>query len=148
MTSLDIRPVQPLDYDSWLVLWQGYLDFYQHPLPPEVTELTWARFLNPAEPMFALVAQRDDRLLGMATYVLHRSTWAATTYCYLEDLYVLPEARGAGIGRALIEAVRQQARTAQCGRFYWHTHHSNRQAQRLYDSLAENAGFLQYRMPL
>jgi len=49
-------------------------------------------------------------LIGFAHYLLHRSTWAQVCYCYLEDLFVEPSARGSGAGRALIAAVEAAAR--------------------------------------
>lgn len=53
--------------------------------------------------------------------------------------------RGKGVGRMLIEAVYDKARAAGAARVYWHTHSTNATARRLYDSLAENSGFIVYR---
>jgi len=62
----------------------GYLTFYRASLASEVTDATWQRFFDPLEALGA-VAERDGRLIGLAHYLLHRSTWSATCYCYLED---------------------------------------------------------------
>jgi GNAT superfamily N-acetyltransferase len=77
--------------------------------------------------------------------VLHPATWATTDYCYLEDLFTAPAARGKGVGRALIEAVYARADQLQCARVYWLTHETNTTARALYDKLARHAGFIQYR---
>ena len=147
-----IRGIRREDFDAWLPLWDGYNSFYGREgptaLPRSVTELTWARFFDPAEPMHALVAQRDAPLVGLAHYLFHRSTIHAEPVCYLQDLFTAAPERGSGIGRALIEAVAQQARAAGAARLYWLTHESNATARALYDKLARRSGFIVYRREL
>ena len=145
---VDVRALRPDDRDAWQPLWMGYLSFYKATLAPEVTEATWRRFFDPLEGLGAVVAERDRQLIGFAHYLLHRSTWAPTCYCYLEDLFVETAARGSGAGRALIAAVEQVARQAGANRLYWVTDESNHTAQQLYDQVAERAGVVQYRKPL
>ena len=65
--------------------------------------------------------------------------------CYLQDLFTVAEARGGGVGRALIEGVYDAARKAGSSRVYWQTHETNTVAMRLYDQVAEKSGFLVYR---
>lgn len=148
-TLYSIRPAQPGDYEGWKVLWDGYNAFYgrhgEQALPLEVTLTTWARFLDPAEPMHALVAVRKGKVLGIAHYVFHRSTIQVPPTCYMQDLFTEAEARGLGIGRALIEAVYDAARAAGSPRVYWHTQATNATARRLYDQVAEGLGFMVYR---
>ena len=98
--------------------------------------------------MFALGGYIDGRLLGIAHYLFHRSTWAHNRYCYLEDLFVAEEARGRGVGRALIEEVYRKAQAAGASRVYWLTQSSNTPARALYDKVADNLGFIQYRKVL
>ena len=149
---LIIRPVAPGDYDQWLPLWLGYNEFYGRSgataLPDEITRTTWARFFDPAEPVFAQVAERDGQLLGLVHYLHHRSTTAIAPICYLNDLFTTEAARGQGVGRALIEAVYDAARKAGQSRVYWLTHETNRTARMLYDQVADNSGFIVYRKPL
>jgi len=109
---------------------------------------SWTRFHDPDEPIFALGGYLDGRLMGFAHYLFHRSTWAHQRYCYLEDLFVAEAARGHGLGRALIEAVYAKAAAADASRVYWLTHSSNAQARALYDQVADNLGFIQYRKVL
>lgn len=143
--NLTVRSVRPEDETRWRALWAGYLAFYKTSLAPEVTDLTWRRLLDDAEPVHCLVAESGGDVLGIVNYVFHRATWTATSYCYLEDLFTDPAVRGKGVGRALIEAVYAQAQRAGATRVYWLTHESNTAARLLYDSVAENAGFIQYR---
>lgn len=145
---LSVRPVTEADRAEWDPLWQGYLTFYEAALPPEVTDVTWKRFLDPVESLHALVAEIDGHLVGLAHYLLHRSTWSPECYCYLEDLFVSPVVRGHGIGRALIGAVEAAALDANASRLYWLTHETNTQAQELYNKLAERTRFVHYRKKL
>ncbi len=148
MGDIIVRPARPGDRAAWEPLWQGYLTFYKSSLPAEVTDATWQRFFDPIEPLHALVAERDGRLVGLTHYLLHRSTWAPVCYCYLEDLFVDPSLRGGGVGRRLITAVESEARAAGASRLYWMTHETNETAQRLYDKVADRPGFVQYRKKL
>ncbi|MGE0596651.1 MAG: N-acetyltransferase family protein [Hyphomonadaceae bacterium] len=142
---ITIRDIRPEDRPAWSTLWAGYLNFYETALPDEITDLTYRRFLDPAEPVFAFVAEADGRLLGFVHFIFHRGTWAKHDFCYLEDLFTAPDARGKGVGRALIEAVYARAADNQCDRVYWLTHESNLGARKLYDQVADNGGFIQYR---
>jgi GNAT superfamily N-acetyltransferase len=142
---LVLRDLAAADRAQWAPLWAGYLAFYKATLPAAVTDTTFARLLDPAEPMFCLVAERDGALIGIVHCVLHRATWTDSFYCYLEDLFVAPKARGSGAGRALIEAVYARADAHGWARVYWLTHETNAAARALYDRVATNAGFIQYR---
>jgi GNAT superfamily N-acetyltransferase len=142
---LKIRSIEPSDRRAWDPLWAGYLTFYGVPdLPQNVTEHTWRRFFDPAEPLKGLVADDAGDLIGFAHYLFHASTWALTDYCYLEDLFTAEQARGRGVGRALIEAVADRARGHGSDKLYWMTQETNLVGQRLYDKVGRRAGFIQY----
>ena len=143
--SITIRLLAPADRAQWEPLWQGYQTFYKVSIPAAVTEESWRRFFDVAEPVHALGAFEGERLLGITHYLFHRSTWLSTVSCYLQDLFVLPETRGKGIGRQLIEAVYAAADKAQAGRVYWLTHETNYPGRALYDQVGKNYGFIQYR---
>ncbi len=143
--SLIIRSASPLDYEQWLPLWEGYNTFYRRKVAMEVTRMTWSRFFDAYEPMHAVVAERDGKLLGLVHYLFHRNTAMLGPTCYLQDLYTVSEVRGQGIGRALIEAVYERAQAAGSPRVYWMTQESNTVARKLYDKVAEQSGFIQYR---
>jgi GNAT superfamily N-acetyltransferase len=150
--KLLIRDPAASDFEQWLPLWDGYNAFYGRvgstALAPEITRTTWARFFDADEPVNALVAERDGRLLGLVHYIFHRSTTMLRPTCYLQDLFTSADARGQGVGRALIEAVYARARAAGSTRVYWQTHETNLTARRLYDALAERSGFIVYRKDL
>ncbi len=148
MSQIEIRPVNAADHAAWLPLWQGYLHFYESELPTAITASTWQRFLDPAEPTHAALAWRDGRAVGLVQWIFHRSNWSQTNSCYLQDLFVSPEVRGAGAGRQLIEHVYAQARNAGSTRVHWLTHESNHTAMQLYDRIAQRSGFVQYTQSL
>ena len=146
MAKIRVRPLSVSDRPAWDRLWAGYLAFYESALDPAVSETTWARLLDPAFTVFGLVAVDDAGApIGLTHYVLHPATWAVSPYCYLEDLFVDPQARAGGVGRALIEAVYAAADAACASRVYWLTHETNAAARVLYDRVAKNSGFIQYR---
>ena len=143
--NIEIRPVGADERADWEPLWQGYLTFYKATLPQVATDTAWARFHDAAEPMFLLGAYVDGKLTGIVQYLYHRSTWTPGNYCYLQDLFVSDTARGLGLGRQLIEAVYAAAKAAGCSRVHWLTQNDNATARILYDKIADNSGFMQYR---
>jgi GNAT superfamily N-acetyltransferase len=143
--DIDVRVLAPTDHPTWLPLWEGYQAFYKTCIPIEVTERTWSRFHDPAVPMVALGAFVDGALVGIVHYLFHFSCWTSGPYCYLQDLFAIPEMRGRGVGRALIEAVYAAAREQGASRVYWLTHETNTDAMQLYDKIADRSGFVQYR---
>ena len=144
-----IRPVTRADFDQWLPLWKGYNAFYKRvgpaAVPMEVTQTTWARFFDGYEPMHALVAESEGKLLGLVHYLYHRTTTAISPNCYLQDLFTTEASRGKGVGRALIEGVYTRAQAAGSGRVYWLTHETNHTAMKLYDKIGDLSGFVVYR---
>lgn len=145
---MQIRLARPDEMEQWLPLWKGYQNFYKTNISEEVTLKTWRRFMDPAEPMHCAVAELNGHLVGMVHYLYHRSCWTSGDYCYLQDLFALPEVRGTGVGRALIEHVYAQAEAAGASRVWWLTHETNTHAMQLYDRIADKSGFVQYRKML
>jgi GNAT superfamily N-acetyltransferase len=145
MQSVEIKAIENYDFDLWLPLWKGYQRFYDVDIPESVTLRTWARFLDPAEPMHAALAMVGGKALGLVHSIYHRSTWETGDYCYLQDLFVADQARGGGIGRALIEHVYADAKRRGASRVHWLTHEANHGAMQLYDCIADRSEFIQYR---
>lgn len=144
-----VRFVTRVDYAEWLPLWEGYNKFYGRfghtALPDEITHTTWSRFFDAYEPVFAMVAEERGHLVGLVHYLFHRSTISIAPNCYLQDLFTTESTRGKGVGRALINAVYEQAKLAGLSRVYWQTHETNETAMKLYDKVAERSGFIVYR---
>jgi len=145
--SVRVRRLEAKDQAEWLRLFGGYIEFYKATVPNDVIESTWQRLLEgPADFHIALVAvDGQDKPVGLAHVLFHRSTWSPTHYCYLEDLFVDPAQRLKGVGRALIEATYREADARNCTRTYWATQEFNYRARTLYDTVATKSMFVQYR---
>lgn len=143
-TTCIIRAALPSDEPAWRALWQGYCDFYGARLADEVTRRTWTRILDPDSQVMCVVAEVDGRVCGFANCVVHENTWETQAVCYLEDLYVAPEARGQGIGNALLEWLRNAMRAEGWARLYWVTKADNAEARRLYDRFTTADDFVRY----
>jgi GNAT superfamily N-acetyltransferase len=143
---LVVRPLEKSDHAEWRRLWTGYLTFYESTVPEEVYASTWKRLFEPGEfEPRGWLAVLDGRPVGLVHALLHRTCWSVANNCYLQDLFADPEARGQGIGRALIERVYRWADEVGAARVYWMTHETNKTAQLLYDRIAKRSGFIQYR---
>ena len=146
--NIEIRPISAADQTVWLPLWQGYQRFYKAEIAEATSAVTWQRFLDPAEPMHATLAWHNGRAVGLVHYIFHRSCWTTGDYCYLQDLFVTDDLRGAGIGRQLIEHVYAQTHAPGASRVHWLTHESNSDAMQLHERISERSGFVQYRQLL
>ncbi len=76
--------------------------------------------------------------------VFHPSTWSAVGYCYIEDLYVSPQARGHKVSEKLFEQAYRLAETRGSDRVYWMTQEYNAPARSLYDKIGRRSSFIVY----
>lgn len=146
--SVTIRTGTPADRADFLRLWQGFTDGYDLTLPDGVTDFTWTRMMDPANPMTLRLACLDGVPQGFAIHQHHPSTWVMGDDGYLEDLFVAEAARGKGLGAALIEDLIAIGRAKGWRRIYWLTEITNSTARRLYDRYCDNDGHIRYRMTL
>ncbi|WP_049871253.1 GNAT family N-acetyltransferase [Ramlibacter tataouinensis] len=144
MSPLQIRSALPSDEAAWLRLWQGYCVSCGVSLAPEVSQRTWKRILDPDSAVMCIVAEVDGQVYGFANCVVHENTWEAQPVCHLEDLFVLPSARGHGIGAALIEWLRNAMRAEGWAQLYWTAPPDDTAARALYDRFAQADGFVRY----
>ena len=140
-----IRPLSPSDHAAWRPLWTAYLAFYDTTLPDAVIDTSFARLTDPGVTDYhGLVAEAGGELLGITHYLYHRHGWKIEPVCYLQDLFTAPEARGRGVGEALIRAVYAAADAAGAPAVYWMTQEDNATARRLYDRIATLTPFRKY----
>lgn len=142
------RNITPEDKKNWQSLWSSYLDFYDVSLSEEVSTNVWNRLLDIHDPLQGLVCETDGKVIGFTHYFFHGTTWHATSYCYLEDLFVDPSVRSKGAGRALIAAVKKAAQQKGAAKLYWHTDKQNQTAQALYNKVAKLTDFIRYDIAL
>jgi len=143
--AITIRPPEPQDEKAWRALWTAYLAFYETDVPDAVKDETFRRLCDPARPeQEARVAVVDDQLVGLVHFIFHPHNWRLDPVCYLQDLFTAPEARGQGVGRALIEAVYAAADARGAPSVYWLTQDFNHTARRLYERVGHLTPFIKY----
>lgn len=142
-----IAPIRQEDRAEWLALWNGYLAFYETSLDGETSASTFERLIDPRSGVHGVLARNDaGAAVGLVHWLTHPATWTTTDYCYLEDLFVAPEARGSGTGRALIAHVRAWAERNGSAKVYWLTAEANSTARALYDRVADRTGMIHYQI--
>ena len=143
-----VRAAGPDDEAGWRTLWAGYQAHYGLTLPETVTIHTWARVQAPDNPLGLRLACADAKILGFALFHLHESTWVTGQDCYLEDLFVTPDARGRGAATMLMDDLIALGRLEGWRRLHWQVEQNNAPARRLYDRYTSADGHIRYRMPL
>ena len=133
--SIIIRPIILSDKARWLELFKEYVIFYKSKVSDEQFDLTWQRIHSDFN-MYGLIAELDGQIVGITHYIFRPSTWEVEDFCYLEDLFVDPKVRGAGVGRALISELEKIAIAKGSKRLYWTTAPDNEVARKLYDKVA------------
>ena len=140
-----MRRLEQRDRERWLELWAAYLRFYREEVSDEATAFTFERLSDGRDGLLGLIAtDAEDRPIGLAHLVFHPNTWSVEGYCYLEDLYVDPAARGGRVSRALFDAVFAAARERGAVKTYWHTQAFNGAARSLYDTVGKLTSLVMY----
>jgi ribosomal protein S18 acetylase RimI-like enzyme len=145
-----IRPATRDDLGALLALIADYQRFYAGSArDDDHNERFFARFLAPSDVGMLLVASAGDDLAGYACLYWTFSSVTATDVVLLNDLYVRPEIRGAGVGEALVAAAVVVAGERGASHVRWSTMVDNRRAQRLYERLgAERSAWFKYEIAL
>lgn len=146
-----VRRVRIDERAEWEKLWFAYLTFYKTELAGPLTDLLWQRIHDCQHETRCYVIENlsTPGLVGLAHYFPHTDTWAALPVVYLNDLFVHPDCRGSGLGRALINQVIEDGKENGWGEIYWHTAEKNNEARILYDKVTGGAdGYVSYRMDI
>jgi ribosomal protein S18 acetylase RimI-like enzyme len=140
-----IRPARADDEQDWLALWKDFSVNGPEPCAPGAAAAAWRRVTDPSDPMKCIVAaDSEDGVVGFVLYVTHAYSWSTRLICYLLDLYVRPESRQQGLGRALIDAIAEIGRKEGWLKIYWMTQADNAVAHALYDKVAERSPLVRY----
>jgi GNAT superfamily N-acetyltransferase len=147
--GIQVGPVREDEFETLLPLIAAYQRFYEvEDIDDERNRAFFRRFLAPSQDG-ELLAARDESgaILGYACLYWHFSSLVAAETVLMNDLFVTAEARGRGIGRALIEASRTVARRRGAAWLEWATAPDNHTAQRLYDSMTSaKSTWLEYEL--
>lgn len=143
--TITIRPLAPADRPDWDVLYQGYADHYQVAQTPSMRDTVFGWLMDETHECSGLVAQNDvGRIVGLTHYRPFASPLRAITNCFLDDLFVAPDARGTGAAEALIEGVTDVARANGWGVVRWITADDNYRGRGVYDKLATRTMWVTY----
>ena len=149
MMAARIRDPEARDRERWIDMFASLVATGPEPCAPDAPAFVWECVRHPGQPMKLLIAaDPQDRAIGFALYLTHPYSWSRRPVAYLLDLYVEPEARGAGLGRALIERLAEIGREAGWMKIYWMTQADNEKAHALYGKLAERSALVRYDMHL
>lgn len=148
--ELEIGPLTPEQLEELLPLIAAYQRFYRiEDVDTDRNRAFFRRFVAPSEDGMILTARRRGGLLGYATLYWTFSSTQAVETVLMNDLFVVEEARGAGVGRALIEASAAVGRERGAHHMEWATEPGNRTARRLYDTTgAERSEWVAYDLKL
>ena len=140
MPSILVRPATPADApDIWrFVRLLAQYEHLEHTMKASPADLAEALF-GPAPRVFADMAQADGRPVGFSLWFYNFSTFAGRAGLYVEDLFVLPEARGQGAGRALLARLAQRCLEEGLARLDWAVLDWNAPALAFYESLGAEA---------
>jgi GNAT superfamily N-acetyltransferase len=145
-----IEPVAEAQLEQLLPLVAAYQRFYEvDDIDEERNRAFFTRFVAPSDDGVLLAAWRDEQLLGYACLYWHFTSLVPAETVLMNDLFVVTEARGQGVGRALIEASAAAARHRGAHHLEWATAPSNETAQRLYDATgATPSTWIEYELDL
>ncbi len=145
--SVTIRPITAADRAEWESLFQGYATFYKVEQTAEMRETVFGWLMDESHTTNCFVAESPDgTLIGFTHYRPFTSQLRAITNCFLDDLFVAPQARGAGAAEALIRAVGDEARAQGWGVVRWITADDNYRGRGVYDKLATRTMWISYDM--
>ncbi len=134
MANVRISFVTENDKAQWRVLFDGYADFYSVPMDDATAERVWAWLLDPGHVLEGLVARDEGgAIVGLAHVRACPRPLGGCDIGFLDDLYVLPEARGSGAADALFEALRALAAERGWPALRWITQHFNERGRAFYD---------------
>lgn len=134
MKTVGVRPIEKKDLEDLLPLVAGYQRFYRAEPNVESNRIFFAQFIDPSDKGLLLGGWVNRELVGFATLYWFFSSTKAAPSVLMNDLFVRVDARGAGIGKRLIERAVVEARRRKAAHLEWYTSPDNSVAQRLYDS--------------
>lgn len=144
--TVNIRPIADGDFFNWIGLFEGYTTFYKQEFTDQKALIVWSWISDKDHETFGFVAERDGELVGLIHLREFARPLAASRGLFVDDLYVVDEVRGSGIGSALLDTAKQYAHENNLSVVRWITAPDNEVAQVLYDKVATKTEWLTYDM--
>lgn len=139
-----VRPVREVDEPRWRELFRGYREFYDLPESEDVVTRVWEWLHDPDHEVRGLIAEVEGDVIGIAHFRQFARPSTGTIGIWLDDLFSIPDARGSGAGRALIQRVAEIAGEEECSVIRGITASDNHQAQALYDKVGTRTNWVTY----
>ena len=140
MSAIHIRPAERRDIGTIMQFIRDLADYEKalHEVLASEVDLEQILFGEDSR-VEALICEIDGQAAGFAVYFFNFSTWLGKLGLFLEDLYVAPEQRGSGAGKALLKQLARIAVAGDCGRFEWNVLDWNTPAIEFYESFGAQA---------
>ncbi|MEO8242714.1 MAG: GNAT family N-acetyltransferase [bacterium] len=147
--AVSVRPLSTADRAVWEELFDDYAAFYKTTVDSAAKAQVWTWIFAESPDFFCdLAVDGSGQVVGMTQYQLMHRSLSGQKVCYMSDLYVRPEIRGGGTGRALIDHVIGFARARGISNVRWLTQEFNYAGRRLYDSYRPKSDFILYSVPV
>lgn len=143
-TDLIVRPTTAADEAAWRALYRGYREFYRVEPNEQALDTVWGWIHDPQHETRGLVAELDGKLLGLAHYRTFARPLSASHGLFLDDLFTSADARGKGVGSALLTRLAEIARDEQATVVRWITADDNATARSLYDKVSKQTPWVTY----
>ncbi len=149
MSAITVAPARPDDKEAWRPLFEGYRQFYRQPDDSAVAETVWAWIMDPAHPTACILARDGEgAVVGLAHYRELPRPLSGTSAGFLDDLYVVPTARGSDAAEALVGAVAEEGRRRGWSWLRWFTAEDNYRARGFYDRVAQLSAWKTYQLDI
>lgn len=146
---MKIRPLEKADRSIWEQFFNEYAQFYKTTVPEGGHQRVWDWIFDENNNFWCdLIVDDNGKPFGFTQYQLMHRSLSGAMVCYLSDLYVRPETRGTGAGRALIDHVIGFAKDRGLSNVRWLTQDFNYVGRRLYDTYAAKSDFILYSVPV
>ncbi|MGE0007371.1 MAG: N-acetyltransferase family protein [Parvibaculaceae bacterium] len=143
--SIRVAPARPADKEAWLRLWQAWQSHMSGAVPVDVTDRTWRRAQENGGGLTILIGfTPEGEAVGFATVSLTFFAWTGADIAFLQDLFVLDEARGKGAGDALLRAVYAHADAAGAAQVFWMVDEADEKLHRFYGRNGVRTPYLRY----
>ena len=147
--SMQISAPKIEDRAHWETLYYAYAEFYQVPMNEQILDKVWSWIMDANQSFYCLLAKDEDGLcVGLMHYRAMPSPLRGAMVGFLDDLFVMPKARGAGVVEALYAALNHEAKIHGWPIVRWITADNNFRARSVYDKLAQKTHWVTYQMPI
>ena len=143
-----IRQINSKDFDKWRSVYHYYAEHYEVSLTEAGIKTTWNWLMDDKQTLRGIVAENKNNIIGIAHYRAMPSPLRGKYIGFLDDIIIIPEKRGTGIGKQLLDKIKEIGIKEKWSIVRWITKDDNYQARTLYDKVAVKSDWNMYEMDL